>query len=74
MFDDDLGLVIVGGVEGDPELPDSTLETTADGVHFSALANVPIRIDAYKMSTKLSYLFFPHHRTEIRYKLMFLFL
>ena len=59
VFDDDLGLVIVGGVEGDPVLPDSTLETTADGVHFSALANVPIRIDAYKMSTKLSYLFSP---------------
>ena len=53
------GLVIVGGVEGDPVLSDSTLETTADGVHFSALANVPIRIDAYKMSTKLSYLFSP---------------
>ena len=73
MFDDDLGLVIVGGVEGDPVLPDSTLETTADGVHFSALTNVPIRIDAYKMSTKLSH-FFPLLAKYRNQLMLFLFL
>ena len=47
VYDTDLGLVIVGGVEGDPVLADSTLETTADGMQFSALSNVPIRMSPF---------------------------
>lgn len=49
VYDTDLGLVIVGGVEGSTLKPfaDSTLETTADGMQFSALSNVPIRMSPF---------------------------